>query len=115
MESIQKLYKIGFGPSSSHTMGPLRAAQEFSARHPDATRLRVALYGSLAATGKGHMTDQALKRGSLPLPIEIIWNPETVLPMHPNGMIFESFDAHGRVTDTWEVYSIGGGFLVTSQ
>ncbi|MDD2600690.1 MAG: L-serine ammonia-lyase [Kiritimatiellae bacterium] len=115
MESIRRLYKVGLGPSSSHTMGPLRAAQEFSARHPEASRLRVSLYGSLAATGKGHMTDKAIERGASPLPVELVWKPETVLPLHPNGMTFESFDAHGCVTDTWEVYSIGGGFLKSAS
>lgn len=111
MDSIRKLFKIGLGPSSSHTMGPLRAAQDFSSRHPEAARLRVTLYGSLAATGKGHMTDKAISHGSAPLLVEFIWRPETVLPLHPNGMIFESLDAQDCVTDTWEVYSIGGGFL----
>ncbi len=115
MDSIRKLFKIGLGPSSSHTMGPLRAAQDFSSRHPEAVRLRVTLYGSLAATGKGHMTDKAINRGSAPVPVELIWKPETVLPLHPNGMIFESLDAQDGVTDTWEVYSIGGGFLKSAS
>ena len=111
MESIRRLYKIGIGPSSSHTMGPLRAAQDFAGRHPDASLIRVTLYGSLAATGKGHMTDKAIEKGCLPLTVDLVWKPDTVLPFHPNGMLFESLDARNRVTDTWEVYSIGGGFL----
>jgi len=73
--------------------------------------IRVTLYGSLAATGKGHMTDKAIEKGCAPLPIDLVWKPDTVLPFHPNGMLFESLDAHNLVTDTWEVYSIGGGFL----
>lgn len=111
MESIRRLYKIGIGPSSSHTMGPLRAAQDFAGRHTDASVIRVTLYGSLAATGRGHMTDKAIVKGCVPLKVDLLWKPETVLPFHPNGMIFESLDVQGTVTDTWEVYSIGGGFL----
>ncbi len=111
MESIRRLYKIGIGPSSSHTMGPLRAAQDFAGRHTDASLIRVTLYGSLAATGKGHMTDKAIEKGCAPLAVDLVWKPDTVLPFHPNGMLFESLDARNIVTDTWEVYSIGGGFL----
>ena len=60
MKSIKELYRIGTGPSSSHTMGPRKAAEMFLERHPDAASFKVTLYGSLAATGKGHMTDVAL-------------------------------------------------------
>ena len=60
MKSIKELYRIGTGPSSSHTMGPRKAAQIFLGRHPEATSFRVTLYGSLAATGKGHMTNTAI-------------------------------------------------------
>ena len=60
MKSIKELYRIGTGPSSSHTMGPRHAAELFLAKHPDAARFEVTLYGSLAATGKGHMTDAAI-------------------------------------------------------
>ena len=59
MESIREIYKIGHGPSSSHTMGPRKAAGRFRMNHPDAASYRVTLYGSLAATGKGHLTDKA--------------------------------------------------------
>ena len=61
MESIKEIFRIGKGPSSSHTMGPQRAAQIFLKRHPNAHRFEVTLYGSLAATGKGHMTDVAIQ------------------------------------------------------
>ena len=61
MKSIKELYRIGTGPSSSHTMGPRKAAEMFVERHPDAASFKVTLYGSLAATGKGHMTDVAIK------------------------------------------------------
>ena len=61
MKSLRELYKIGRGPSSSHTMGPMRAAQIFLEDHRNASSFQVTLYGSLAATGKGHMTDVAIK------------------------------------------------------
>lgn len=57
MKSIRELYRIGTGPSSSHTMGPRKAAEIFLEKHPEAKAFQVTLYGSLAATGKGHMTD----------------------------------------------------------
>ena len=61
MKSLRELYKIGRGPSSSHTMGPQKASQMFLAKHPEAAAFEVTLYGSLAATGKGHLTDVAVK------------------------------------------------------
>lgn len=91
MRSIKDVYKIGYGPSSSHTMGPQKAAQQFNDRHPDASSFEVTLYGSLAATGKGHMTDTAILK-SLNAPTGIIWKPDIFLPYHPNGMTFKSFD-----------------------
>ena len=60
MESIKQLYKIGLGPSSSHTMGPRKAAEKFLEKNPSPQAFRVTLYGSLAATGKGHLTDKAI-------------------------------------------------------
>jgi L-serine dehydratase len=111
MQSLRELYRIGAGPSSSHTMGPQRAALEFRARHPGAASCRVTLYGSLAATGRGHLTDRALERALAPLPLEITWKPEVVPPFHPNGMEFEALDAGGTVLGRWKVYSVGGGAL----
>lgn len=112
MKSIKELYRIGTGPSSSHTMAPRKAAENFLARHPEASRFEVTLYGSLAATGKGHMTDIAIKSVLRPhAPVEIVWQPKIFLPFHPNGMKFVSFDASGSKTDEWTVYSIGGGAL----
>ncbi|MBI5294099.1 MAG: L-serine ammonia-lyase [Chloroflexi bacterium] len=111
MESIQELFRIGIGPSSSHTMGPRRAAELFRERNPSAASFRVKLYGSLAATGRGHLTDAAIKSALVPLPLEIIWKPERVLPLHPNGMRFEALSADGRTLARWEVYSVGGGAL----
>lgn len=110
MESIKEIYKIGLGPSSSHTMGPKRAAERFADKNPDASRYVVTLYGSLAATGKGHMTDVAILNVLEALaPTEIIWQPEVFLPFHPNGMKFEAIGNDDTVVDEWTVYSIGGG------
>lgn len=111
MESLRELYKIGSGPSSSHTMGPKRAAEIFAERCPDADAYRVTLYGSLAATGKGHLTDAAILAVLRPLaPTEIVWKPDVVLPFHPNGMLFEGL-RQGEAVDSWRIYSIGGGTL----
>lgn len=112
MKSLKELYKIGRGPSSSHTMGPMRAAQIFLAEHPEAKSFQVTLYGSLAATGKGHMTDVAITDElEKAAPVEIVWKPTVFLPFHPNGMQFKSLDEHGNVTADWTVYSVGGGAL----
>ncbi len=112
MESIKEIYKIGKGPSSSHTMGPQRAAKIFAQRHPDARGFRVTLYGSLAATGKGHMTDAAINEVLLSVaPVQIVWEPSVFLPFHPNGMKFESIGDKGETTNEWTVYSVGGGAL----
>ena len=115
METIKKIYKIGYGPSSSHTMGPNRAAELFAERTKGAARYRVTLYGSLAATGRGHHTDMAVTRGLAPKDVEIVWRADVVKPFHPNGMLFEAMDADGQVADSWLVYSIGGGYLATEE
>ena len=112
MKSLKELYRIGIGPSSSHTMGPRKAAEIFLAKHPEAKSFEVTLYGSLAATGKGHMTDVAILDTLEPhAPTKIIWQPHFFLPFHPNGMMFKSKDKNGKVTDEWTVYSVGGGAL----
>ncbi len=112
MLSIREIYKEGYGPSSSHTIGPARAAEIMKQRHPQANYFRVALYGSLALTGKGHHTDSALQKSFLPKQVEIIWRPEETPPIHPNGMLIEAFtEGNGPLIDSWEVYSIGGGDL----
>ncbi|MDR1054394.1 MAG: L-serine ammonia-lyase [Prevotellaceae bacterium] len=110
MESIKTIYKIGYGPSSSHTMGPKKAAEQFSAKNPRAISFRVTLYGSLAATGIGHLTDVAIINALSPKSTEIIWEPEVFLPFHPNGMKFEAME-FGELKDEWIIYSIGGGDL----
>ncbi len=112
MKSLKELYKIGKGPSSSHTMGPQKASLIFLERNRTASTFEVTLYGSLAATGKGHMTDVAIKDVLQSVaPVNIIWRPQVFLPFHPNGMKFRAFDSHGTAIDEWTVYSIGGGSL----
>lgn len=113
MESIRQLYKIGNGPSSSHTMGPMKAAAGFAAETSGASRYEVTLYGSLAATGRGHMTDSAILGILEPLaPVELIWKPDEVLPFHTNGMKFRAFDSAGNEMLSKTLYSIGGGDIL---
>ena len=113
MESLKELYKIGNGPSSSHTMGPKKAAEQFLARCKDVDSFRVTLYGSLAATGKGHLTDTAIRSVLEPIsPVEIIWKPDIVLPYHTNGMLFEAIK-DGATVEEWTIYSVGGGSIAS--
>lgn len=112
MKSLRELYRIGKGPSSSHTMGPQKAAKIFLEKNPSAKQFKVTLYGSLAATGKGHMTDTAIIEVlSAAAPVEIAWQPSVFLPYHPNGMKFVAYADEDKVADEWTVYSIGGGAL----
>ncbi len=111
MKTLKELYRIGYGPSSSHTMGPRKAATHYRERHPEAASFRVTLYGSLAATGKGHMTDVAIAEALAPLPTEIVWQPKVVLERHTNGMLFEAIDSAGNANDPWTAFSVGGGAL----
>ena len=89
MKSIRDIYKIGKGPSSSHTIGPERAAKLFKSEHPEADGFRVVLYGSLSKTGRGHGTDRVLQEVLSPLPTEIIFSEEMPHGVHhPNTMDF---------------------------
>ena len=93
-------------------MGPQKAAKIFNEHYPDAKKIEVVLYGSLAATGRGHMTDVAIKEvfgddGRL----NIVWQPSIFLPYHPNGMKFTAYDEAGNTCGEWTVYSVGGGAL----
>ncbi len=112
MESIRNIYRIGYGPSSSHTMGPRKAAETFLGRFSDAVKYQVTLYGSLAATGKGHLTDKAIKEVFQGKNLKIVWQPEIFLPRHPNGMKFEAFDEQSNLLGDWTAYSVGGGAVV---
>lgn len=116
MKSIKEIYRIGTGPSSSHTMAPRKAAEMFLASHSGAARFEVTLYGSLAATGKGHMTDVAIEEVLQPhAPVSIVWKPKEFLTFHPNGMKFVSFDVSGSESGSWTVFSIGGGALAEEK
>ena len=112
MDSLRELFKIGNGPSSSHTMGPERAAKRFKSKNPDAASFKVELYGSLAATGKGHLTDWIIIETLKPLNTEIVWMPEVVHEFHTNGMKFIALDDEGKETSSWLVFSVGGGTIV---
>lgn len=109
MKTIKEIFRIGIGPSSSHTMGPRKAAELYFERFPDAEGYRVTLYGSLSATGKGHMTDRAVLDVLTEEKTEIVWSKE-FLDFHPNGIMFECREGD-RYTNPWTVFSIGGGAL----
>lgn len=111
MNSLIELYRIGTGPSASHTLGPRTAAERFRARTPQAARYRVTLFGSLAATGRGHLTDRAVEEALSPAAVEVVWKPDETLPLHPNGLEFETLAASGQPAERWRVYSVGGGAL----
>lgn len=112
MDSLKELFKIGNGPSSSHTMGPERAAKQFKNKNKDVNFYKVELYGSLALTGKGHLTDWVIIETLKPAKVEIVWKPEYVHPYHPNGMKFIALDNVGKEIDSWLVFSVGGGTLM---
>lgn len=109
MKSLMQLYKIGSGPSSSHTMGPEKAARIFKNENPGADRFKAVLYGSLAKTGKGHRTDTAILRAFSPMAadIEFVPDPDFVL-RHPNTMDFFAFSEDRQIA-SMRVYSVGGG------
>lgn len=112
MKSLKELYKIGRGPSSSHTMGPQLASKIFLEKYPRADSYEVTLYGSLAATGKGHLTDVAITDVlGVNRKLEIVWKPKVFLPFHPNGMEFKAFGERRELLGSWVVYSVGGGAL----
>ena len=112
MKSLKELYKIGKGPSSSHTMGPDRAARLFLSEHPEAERFRVVLHGSLARTGKGHMTDAAVLEALGRERTEVVFDHSTAeedLP-HPNTMDFYA-ERGGETLAHLRVLSVGGGAI----
>ena len=108
MKSIREIYKIGKGPSSSHTMGPEKAARMFRREHPEADRFQVILYGSLSKTGVGHGTDRVIRQVLSPLPAEIIFSGETLENSHPNTMDLIAWQGES-VSGRLRVESIGGG------
>ena len=108
MKSIRDIYKIGKGPSSSHTMGPERAARLFLEQNPDADAFRVILYGSLSKTGIGHGTDRVLNQVFSPIPTEIVFSDEVLEGSHPNTLDFYAVK-DGKDAAYLRVESIGGG------
>ena len=108
MQSLRYLFRIGRGPSSSHTMGPLAAAKRFLAENPGAQRYKVILYGSLAKTGKGHMTDAVLEEAFAGKACEIVFDFETPTERHPNMMDFYAYSFGNEVVQK-RFYSVGGG------
>ena len=109
MKSIREIYKIGKGPSSSHTMGPERAALQFLKEYPDAVRYQVILYGSLNKTGIGHGTDSVLRETLGTDKTEIIFSPDEWEGMHPNTLDLIAYDDDGVKLGRQRVESIGGG------
>ena len=108
MKSIREIYKIGKGPSSSHTMGPERAANHFKAAHPQADAFKVVLYGSLSKTGVGHGTDRVIREVLSPAPTEIVFSKEELIGSHPNTLdLFAMKD--GTQIGSLRIESIGGG------
>ena len=112
MKSIRDIYKIGLGPSSSHTMGPAYAAERFRKEYPDADFIRAILYGSLAKTGEGHGTDRAIAGNFADVEHEILFDCETPTPIHPNTVTFIAFQ-NGKELGRRNFYSIGGGDIRT--
>ena len=109
MQSLRELYKIGKGPSSSHTMGPERAAKDFLSRTQGAARYRVVLQGSLARTGRGHLTDRAVL-GVLPEGrTEVVFDCEAKALRHPNTLVMTAYDAAGAEILSVTYLSVGGG------
>ena len=109
MYSIKTLYKIGPGPSSSHTIGPRNAVRYILKYRPKGDYYKMHLYGSLALTGKGHLLDKIVDETFKDIPHEIIFNLEETRE-HPNTMYFEILK-DGKVIDTTTIYSIGGGII----
>ena len=108
MESLDQLYKIGRGPSSSHTMGPERACKVFSAKHPSADEYRVVLYGSLAKTGKGPCTDQVICQTLAPVACKVEFNYDQEDLPHPNTMELFAYEK-GQLLGSERIFSVGGG------
>lgn len=111
MESLRELYRIGKGPSSSHTMGPNNGAKYFKEKYPDADLYTATLKGSLAKTGKGHLTDEAILTALSPTKCEIVWDTESPTPIHPNTMELKAYK-NGKEIGFSRIFSVGGGKTV---
>lgn len=112
MKSLKQLYKIGVGPSSSHTMGPVKAVEKFLSQYDGCDRYKVVLYGSLALTGKGHGTDTAVKKAFGNRKVEIVFDCETKCA-HPNTLELVGYNG-GSECCKMQVFSIGGGDILVA-
>ena len=110
IRTIRELFKIGNGPSSSHTMGPKRAVELFNEKNPDADRFEVVLYGSLALTGKGHLTDWIIRETLKNKLVDIFFDEKTRCTVHPNTMELIAYKDDEPINN-WKVYSVGGGAI----
>ncbi len=114
MKSIKSIYKIGFGPSSSHTMGPSYATADFLKQYDNADYIKVILFGSLAKTGKGHGTDRAVSETLNGVSHDVFFDLETKTDVHPNTLEFIAFK-EGKELGRKRYYSIGGGEIQTDE
>lgn len=108
MESLRELYRIGKGPSSSHSMAPFRAASMFGNEYSGADRFEAILFGSLAKTGKGHLTDKAVEEALAPRRVDIVFNDGSEKRPHPNTMDLMAYK-EDQLIGKWRVASVGGG------
>ena len=111
MKSVRDIYKIGVGPSSSHTMGPVYATERFLKENKTADFIKVILYGSLASTGKGHGTDRAIVSAISPKKCEVVFDTKTEHLPHPNTLDFIAYSC-GEITATMRALSVGGGDVI---
>ena len=112
MKSIKSIYKIGYGPSSSHTMGPAYATSEFLKLYPEADHIQVTLFGSLAKTGTGHGTDRIIAQTLADVSHEIIFDYESDTEVHPNTLEFVAYKG-SKLLGKKRFYSVGGGEVET--
>lgn len=104
MKSIKDIYRIGYGPSSSHTIAPQRAVKFFLAKYGPCERYEVEFRGSLALTGKGHKTDYIVASTLAPAPVDFVFNTKE---LH-NQMILKGY-RNNELVDEWTILSLGGG------
>ena len=106
MQSLREIYKIGRGPSSSHTMGPERAIKIMKHLYPEADLFKVTLYGSLALTGEGHGTQTVITKTAKPVKCEVLFDNASPCPVHPNTMDVIAFARNTKLAEK-RVYSVG--------
>ena len=111
MQSLRELYKIGRGPSSSHTMGPERAIKTIKDRYPSADFFKIELFGSLALTGEGHGTDRIIRETLSPIKCEITLDKKSPCDFHPNTMDIYAYQGD-KLLSRERIYSVGGGTVV---